>query len=325
MHAEHVRDLRRRKIELYASLLPTGALALPSDDLLDDGAFAATLDQVAKLAPPGFGFLAGSRRRLSGLGVLGHVSLSCASLQEVLELWLLYADSAGELVTMTSRVEGEGDDALWSLQIEPFLYLPRLVAEMIMDEMSTAFFVYAKEMCGRTFSDFSVELAHAPSPAAHYAVIPGHVTFDRPVTRLIGPVSALALAVAPADQPPFAAVVDQLGGDRAQLAGIGPTALKLYEYLVRRRGETPSLSAAAAAMALSARTLVRRLGQEGVTYGFIVDDYRRQYALTLIRYGGFQAKQIAHLVGFRSENGLRKAFKTWTGSPVGSWQSKDDV
>lgn len=324
MHAEHIRDLRKRKIELYASLLPPHVIVIPPDDILDNEVFAAILEQVARVAPPGFGYLAGSRRRLSGLGVLGHVSLSCATLHEVLDLWLLYADSAGELATLKSNIEGEGEDAMWCLSIEPMAVLPRAVADLIVDELGTAFFAYGHEMSGQVFSDFSLELAHPPSPASQYASIPGRVTFGHQTTRLIGPVSVLALAVAPSEQP-LAAVVDRLGGDREQLAGIGPTALRVYEYLVRRRGETPSLTAAAAALALSPRTLVRRLGEDGTSYGVIVDDHRRQYALTLLRYGSFQTKQIAHLVGFRSENGLRKAFKLWTGCSIGAWLRQVDA
>src|SRR3546814_5856497 len=101
-----------------------------------------------------------------------------------------------------------------------------------------------------------------------------------------------------------------------------PTTMHLHDCLIRRRGAAATVEAAAFALRLSQRTLDRHLALENTTFGAELDDFRRRYAMSLARYGGLKAKQIAHLVGFQSENSLRKAFKKWTGQPIGAWVSQ---
>lgn len=320
MQAGQVLQLRQRKIELYASLLPRDALPPAISNLSDDGDYAAALIEIARIAPPGFGLTVGMRRRLSDLGVLGHVTMSCATIGEVFRLWMIYAENAGELATFDAAMDTHAQPPSWSILIKPYPYLPRNVADLLTDELSATFFVFGREMTGIDFVDFAVELPHAEDPAIDYAkAFPGRVTFDAKVACVVGPATALDLPIRQNEGDALSLLVEQLGGDRSELQQIRPVTLQLYDFLVRRRGTPPTLAGAAAALRLSERTLVRRLAAEETSYGLVLDDFRRRYALTLAQYGGLKAKQISHLVGFRSENGLRKAFKNWTGQPIGRW------
>jgi AraC-like DNA-binding protein len=69
----------------------------------------------------------------------------------------------------------------------------------------------------------------------------------------------------------------------------------------------------AKALAFSARTLSRRLADEGTTYEEIVDQLRRSLALQYLNEPGMSLAQIAWLLGYEGSTSFNHAFKRWTG------------
>ena len=65
-------------------------------------------------------------------------------------------------------------------------------------------------------------------------------------------------------------------------------------------------------LAVSVRTLHRRLAEEGTTHGDLVDDVRREQAMMHLTGNRFSIGEIAFLLGFAHPNGFHKAFKRWT-------------
>jgi AraC-like DNA-binding protein len=71
----------------------------------------------------------------------------------------------------------------------------------------------------------------------------------------------------------------------------------------------------AKALALSVRTLSRRLADEGTTYAEVVDQLRRSLALQYLKDAGMSLSQIAWLLGYEGSTSFNHAFKRWTGRP----------
>jgi AraC-like DNA-binding protein len=69
----------------------------------------------------------------------------------------------------------------------------------------------------------------------------------------------------------------------------------------------------AKSLAMSVRTLSRRLADEGTTYSEVVDQLRRSRALEYIKEPGLSLSQIAWLLGYGDSNSFYQAFKRWTG------------
>jgi AraC-like DNA-binding protein len=65
-------------------------------------------------------------------------------------------------------------------------------------------------------------------------------------------------------------------------------------------------------LAVSLRTLHRRLAEEGTSHGELVDDVRREQAMLHLASNRFSIGEIAFLLGFAHPNGFHKAFKRWT-------------
>jgi AraC-like DNA-binding protein len=73
----------------------------------------------------------------------------------------------------------------------------------------------------------------------------------------------------------------------------------------------------ATTLGLSERTFARRLATEGLSFGTILDEMRRDLALRYLDEPGLQISQIAWLLGFHQPSALSHACRRWTGkSPL---------
>lgn len=69
----------------------------------------------------------------------------------------------------------------------------------------------------------------------------------------------------------------------------------------------------ASALAMSSRTLARRLADEGTTFFNVVEGYREALAKSLMQATDLQMTEIAFLVGYSSLSTFSTAFRRWTG------------
>ena len=72
----------------------------------------------------------------------------------------------------------------------------------------------------------------------------------------------------------------------------------------------------AAHLEMGARTLLRKLKEEGHTYREVLDETRKSMALTYLEQG-YGLTEIAYLVGFTEPGSFAAAFKTWFGESPG--------
>jgi AraC-like DNA-binding protein len=66
-------------------------------------------------------------------------------------------------------------------------------------------------------------------------------------------------------------------------------------------------------LAMSTRTLARRLSIEGTTFEEIVDELRRSLAFQYMKTPGISLSQVAWLLGYEGATSFNHAFKRWTG------------
>jgi AraC-like DNA-binding protein len=66
-------------------------------------------------------------------------------------------------------------------------------------------------------------------------------------------------------------------------------------------------------LGMSERTIARRLSEQGLSFGQIVDDVRRQLAERYLREPDLRPSQIAYLLGYSEPSAFTRAFRRWTG------------
>jgi AraC-like DNA-binding protein len=80
----------------------------------------------------------------------------------------------------------------------------------------------------------------------------------------------------------------------------------------------------AKALALSLRTLARRLADEGTTYGEVVDQLRKSLATQYLNDPKMSLAQIAWLLGYEEPTSFN-AFKRWTGRSPSADRSRKSL
>jgi AraC-like DNA-binding protein len=69
----------------------------------------------------------------------------------------------------------------------------------------------------------------------------------------------------------------------------------------------------AKALAVSPRTLARRLAEEGTNFAEVVDGLRRSLAAQYLHESSFTLAQIGWLLGYQGATSFHHAFRRWTG------------
>ena len=90
---------------------------------------------------------------------------------------------------------------------------------------------------------------------------------------------------------------------------------------VRLGGRPAALDDIASSLAVSGRTLQRRLKLQGTTFADVVDSVRRDRTLLLLGVSDASLDAIAKQTGFTDASSLHRAFVRWTGSTPGAWRS----
>jgi AraC-like DNA-binding protein len=88
---------------------------------------------------------------------------------------------------------------------------------------------------------------------------------------------------------------------------------------------TPKLARVAKSMAVSPRTLQRRLEKHGLDFKKLVHDTRHQFALEYLKDEENTLTQIAFLLGYSEVSAFNRAFKHWTGSTPLDYRRKQII
>jgi AraC-like DNA-binding protein len=75
-------------------------------------------------------------------------------------------------------------------------------------------------------------------------------------------------------------------------------------------------------LAISTRTLERRLNEHGVVYRQLVDDTRRVFAMEYLEDRNQSLTEIAFLLGYSEVSAFHRAFRRWTGSTPSEYREQ---
>jgi AraC-like DNA-binding protein len=86
-------------------------------------------------------------------------------------------------------------------------------------------------------------------------------------------------------------------------------------------GQRPSIRFVAQRLGLSARTLQRRLTEDGVTFQELVEEARRELARHYLGQSSLELNETAYLLGYKDGNSFFRAFHQWEGTSPGEWRN----
>lgn len=141
------------------------------------------------------------------------------------------------------------------------------------------------------------------------------VRFDQLENTVVYFTSALAAGMLSAD-PALLEVFEEDARRRLEQLKSHATVSGRVQSIVgaRLKGEVPSLVVIASELAMSERSVQRSHTEESTSYREIVDEVRKDLAMSHLSRGGATAADVAFLLGFSEPSAFTRAFRRWTGS-----------
>jgi AraC-like DNA-binding protein len=113
----------------------------------------------------------------------------------------------------------------------------------------------------------------------------------------------------------------------SRLANATPRSRQVAELLARNlKGTVPQLSEIARELAMSDRNLQRALRSDGTTFQRLLDQVRRDLAISHLANPSTSTGQVGFLLGFSEPSAFHRAFRRWTGKAPGAYrQAKTEL
>jgi AraC-like DNA-binding protein len=263
-------------------------------------------------AREGFGLALGELASPTAHGPLGAVMAASTTLGEALQSLADYGGARAGTGRFHYRVQEDYGDIEF---LEGFDYGDMRLIALESTAMHVAKIIVAA--AGRTPEGMVFEFPYPPpSWAERYAAcFPGQVAFDRPALCIRTPRAFLSARCVAADARVRAAALRECEREVAEaaLASGGEVVSLIRTRLAEAGGEHPSLEAIAASMAVSPRTLIRRLKARGLSYQALVDEARTAQACWRLANTADPVEQIAADVGYRDTSNFSRTFRRWRG------------
>lgn len=229
----------------------------------------------------------------------------------------------GQLMADDLRVRVESDDAEFVLELAPAEPDVELMGRAMESWMGAICELLNQAMVGPVLP-LRVAFRHS----AHGTVRRYEDFFGCPVQfgstgyRLHLPLRALRQEMVAA-QPRTAQMIEEAAA--SELRSLAPEVTTAVSERIRRaiEGHQEARRAEVArSLGISERTLRRRLQQEGRTFRGLVDQTRRQVALSLLTDPRRSVAEVAQRVGFDGSGSFARAFRRWTGESPSSYRTR---
>lgn len=170
--------------------------------------------------------------------------------------------------------------------------------------------------------DFVAPPPKEPEEAAYQAAFGLLPRFDQEANRMLLSEADLLTPI-PTHNPELWALHEKLVETELDQLGQTRVSARVCQEIARLlpQGE-PRREDVAALLAMSDRTLQRRLQAEAVSYQQLLDDTRRQLARQYLGEPRHSLAQIADLLGFVDQSNFFRACKRWFGMPPGRYREQ---
>lgn len=241
--------------------------------------------------------------------IVGYAARNSSTIGECYRHTVRFAALTNETSEIAVRVE-QGRASVICGPMPGLPIWPRVYAEMAM----AAYFSTGQRWADVALRPHMVCFQHAqPSDISEYErLFDCPLQFNAPKNRLVLPASALELPFKVVD-PDLLAYFEEKAAEL--LAGATSMSLeqRVRAEISRALADSPTLNDVAKRVALSSRTLQRRLADDGLQFAALVDDVRRIEALRLMSARTAEIAVVAFRIGYRDLDAFRTAFQRWTG------------
>jgi len=315
-------ELRRRGIAPDQMLQGSGL----AWDALHTGQAFLSLAQLQRLVAqalalsddPALGLAVGLSTELSSHGALGFAVVSAGTLGQALHL--LPRFSALRLNLVSFVLDTAADPA--SLVLLERLPDPDLRA-YVLGHLTGAVLRLLQSVTGQPAAPGLVldwPLPEGPQTEALRSAVP-QLRTAAPVWRLSFPRALLALPTLAPD-PEAHRLALQLCEQQLAHSQQGSVAQRVRLHLLACEAQFPRVEALAELEQVSARTLIRRLSEEGTRYQTLLDHTRADLACWWLAQTPLPVESVAARLGFADTSNFSRSFRRWCGQTPSDYRSQ---
>jgi AraC-like DNA-binding protein len=185
---------------------------------------------------------------------------------------------------------------------------------------------FAREATGANITPLQVCFAHAApeNDLEHRRFFRTSVRFGVGSNSMILSAADAARPLQAADEALATIVRRRLDKILAEsnVHGPGPLGERVRRMLVEHLGETTMTpETVARALAVSRRTLSRRLADEGTSFRNILDDVRRDFSCALLQDRSLSVADVAFFLEYSEPAAFNRSFRRWTGQTPRAFRS----
>ena len=291
--------------------LEFAALAEPDTRFASDNVSLLWQLAVARSGSPTLGLARSQIAKPANFDVVAYTMMSAPSLLDLLERIVRYISIVNDAVLVT--VNEESDGFRLTLRISPG---QRQVPWQRYGYDLMSFLSFCRWVTNRDLRPIALELTFAPSSDLE----PYRDAFKCPL-RFNAIANALlwsrddVMMPLPTAHKLLDEIHERIAGEYLQQVIPSPTRHRVRAIVTRRLSDGElSRAKVANAMAMSARTLHRRLEAEGTSFQQVLDDTRRELAEQYMSRNDLSLADIAYLLGFRDQSSLFRASTRWFGT-----------
>lgn len=252
------------------------------------------------------GIHVGEHTKLGRWGIVEHIILLSATVEDamknVIRYWQLIVD--GKIL----KLEQEGDTAR-------FTFDGAFCSNRHANECDMVYITrFIQMVLGATFAPLAVWFAHPQEGdlTTYTRWFQAPVHFNRPDSGFAFDASWLGQPLATANAPLFAYTSTQAEQQLANLGGDLSITRKV-EVLIHRDLQGVTLAGIAESLSVEPRTLQRELKKEGMSFKHLLNEVRKERALTYLNNLDMPLSEIAFLLGFSEISAFYRAIKRWCG------------
>ena len=260
------------------------------------------------------GFIIAKQLTITSYGVLGHAMLSAATVGHAIEMGLHYYQLTSSFMTLNAQ------HLVDKLQVQASLDFPLpALSQFAPEELVIGFTQIARQFMGEDFSPLLVCFS-APQPLYHQELVDYlrcPIVYQQAscLFEIDNNVLSLPLKTANAlTAKQLLNLCQQLLAQQQVLSDVNEDiVLRVQKIIKARANYWPSMQQVAQQLAMSERTLRRRLQAVGTDYQQQVSQVREQLAKQLVVNRQVSVEQVAAVLGYSEAASFRRAFHRWTG------------
>ena len=293
---------------------PGARLSIPRYMRLGHAAIQQTQD-------PALGLRMGQLSRLSQAGLAGVTAAQAPTVREAARCLIRFEPLYGANYRGQSSLHEDARGAwLRFYSISPYNAYNRFVVDSII----AGWLTQLSSLCGVTLraERIDIEFEEPPYREAYRLLGDGPIQFGAEQNQLRLGLDSLALRNVQHCPSTWRYLLQLCERELEQLTRTRSLRERITRLLgpLLNGGREPDLKEVAARLNMPTWTLRRKLADEGTQFRAILNDTRRDLAMTYIRDTELAFGEIAYLLGFASAEAFQRAFKRWNDQTPGEFR-----